>query len=228
MPFWHIESPYKANKIMTEDYQNQNEINERSQRKIKINEQTLRIIRIMEEEKMNATQFAETIGIQRAAMSHLINGRNNPSADVITRIVERFDTINPRWLLSGKGSMRIGRINESDPDGGYSSGINERKDKTNYGNEPDLFNQLNTPRTSSSGYSAPAEENIRTEIRFMDERSEGKEDNIPDNINKAIEKEVIIYKERPIKTINKLLIFYSDNTYETFIPEKHLKDEERE
>jgi transcriptional regulator with XRE-family HTH domain len=37
--------------------------------------------------------------------------------------------------------------------------------------------------------------------------------------SKNIEKE-IIYIEKPVKTIDKLLIFYSDNSFETFIKEK--------
>ena len=162
---------------------------------------------------MNATRFAEEIGIQRAAMSHLMKGRNNPSADVLNKIVERFDTINARWLLSGKGSMR----NESG--GGAETSVNKNisSERHSLGNEPDLFNQLNT-RTHPI---APVEENIREEIRFTDKINEGDEVKSPNNVNEIIEKEVVIYKERPVKTIDKLLIFYSDNTYETFIPEKH-------
>ena len=46
-----------------------------------------------------------------------------------------------------------------------------------------------------------------------------------ENFNKNVVKEVVIYKERDIKTIDKLLIFYSDNTFETFIPEKHKSEQ---
>ena len=175
-----------------------------------LSDRSQRIISIMEDENMNATQFADTIGIKRASMSHLMIGRNKPSADVIAKVLERFHTINPQWLLSGKGSMRIKPGNESDSDDDGSR-------KTSIG-EPDLFNQLGT-RTPSSNSSA--EENIRTEIYFTDEKNEGDEVKKPDNISKVIEKETVIYKERPTKTIDKLLIFYSDNTFDTFIPEKH-------
>ena len=190
-------------------------INDEIQREI--SEQALRVISIMEDENMNATQFAEAIGIQRAAMSHLMKGRNNPSADVLYKIIERFDTINARWLLSGKGSMR----NESH---NIKISSSENDLNTNYGNnEPDLFNQSqhNTQMPSSSSDYSFTEENIRKEAYIKDEKSSRNEVEVPDNVSKIIEKEVVIYKERPVKTIDKLLIFYSDNTYETFIPEKH-------
>ena len=190
------------------------------------NDRTQRIISIMEEENMNATQFAEAIGIQRAAMSHIMGGRNNPSADVLAKISERFDTINPGWLLSGKGNMRI----TSGSTGGVSmSGSNSVPVSAKYGNdniktassvsinkEPDLFRQHEDQISAGS--------NIRTEIRFIDKKNEGEEIDELKNISKEIEKEVIIYKERPVKTIDKLLIFYSDNTFETFIAEKHEKE----
>ena len=184
-----------------------------------INEQALRIIKIMEDENMNATQFAEAIGIQRAAMSHLMKGRNNPSADIITKVVKRFNTINPGWLLTGDGSMRTkpesgsGHINTT---GDIFSGIN-------YSKEPDLFtshNNISPKITTSPNYSS-SDDNIRTEILFTDEKNEGNEVNSKINTDKIVEKEIVVYKERPVKTIDKLLIFYSDNTFESFIPEKH-------
>ena len=200
---------------------------------LKLSESTQRIISLMKAENMNATQFAEAIGIQRAAMSHIMQGRNKPSADVLTKISERFDTINPGWLLSGRGSMRIMTDNAAyDNSEGCSSNMpysddkfgntKEKNDMANKtaGIEPDLFSQYETKTVAETR----PEANIRKEIRSTDkifERNEVDESKI---INKAAEKEVIIYKERPVKTIDKLLIFYNDNTFETFIPEKHSKE----
>ena len=59
----------------------------------------------MEQEKMTQAQFAAAIGIQRAAMSHIISGRNNPSLDVMQKILSCFPAVNPDWLLLGKGEM---------------------------------------------------------------------------------------------------------------------------
>ena len=44
-----------------------------------------RILAVMEHEGLTPSKFAEAIGIQRSAMSHIISGRNNPSLDVLIK-----------------------------------------------------------------------------------------------------------------------------------------------
>jgi len=60
----------------------------------------------------------------------------------------------------------------------------------------------------------PSEETGRTENRkeIALER--------PENAPKEIVKQEIIYKERPPRKITEIRIFFDDNTYETFKPEK--------
>ena len=189
----------------------------------------------MKAENMNATQFAEAIGIQRAAMSHIMKGRNNPSADVLVKISDRFDTINPGWLLSGKGNMRIASSNESgdiDMTGGFISNTSTKhsneslKVKNNTtnatGDEPDLFHQHD--KNGITAVNTHLEDNTRTEVHFSDKTHKGNDVNELENICKHYEKEIIVYKEKAAKIIDKLLIFYSDNTYETFIPEKRITE----
>ena len=60
-----------------------------------------RINQIMEREGLNSSKFAEEIGIQRSAMSHILNGRNNVSLDVLMKILGRFTDVNTDWLLFG-------------------------------------------------------------------------------------------------------------------------------
>ena len=64
-----------------------------------------RIAEIMKKENLSPASFAESIGIQRSALSHILNGRNNPSLDVVMKIHQRYNYINLEWLLYGKGSM---------------------------------------------------------------------------------------------------------------------------
>lgn len=178
-----------------------------------LNDRTIRILDVMKEVDMNATQFSEAIGIQRAAMSHIMSGRNNASVDVIAKIIERFKTINPGWLLTGEGPMKLTESNNNTDNTWKSTTMNTAR-------VPNLFDQENEPQTEQPLITLP-EEKIPTEIRFTDEIRQGETVEAPKEISKVIEKEVIVYKERPVKTIDKLLIFYSDHTYETFIPEKN-------
>ena len=65
-----------------------------------------RIKLIIENENISYSKFADHIGIQRSGISHIINGRNKPSLEVVQKILETFDYINTDWLLFGKGSMK--------------------------------------------------------------------------------------------------------------------------
>lgn len=64
-----------------------------------------RIAQIMKEEQMSAIQFAKETGIQQASLSHILNGRNNPSLEIIKKIHQRFTHINLEWILYGEGEM---------------------------------------------------------------------------------------------------------------------------
>lgn len=146
-----------------------------------------RILKIMEREGLTPSKFAESIGIQRSAMSHIISGRNNPSLDVLLKILERFTYVDSDWLLFGKGEM-----------------IREHMLA-----EPTLFTNTleNRPEVQASS------EN-RREIGVE----------TPVNSHKQPVVEQVIYQEKPSKNVSKIMIFYSDNTFDTFIPEKSKKD----
>jgi transcriptional regulator with XRE-family HTH domain len=54
---------------------------------------------------LNASSFADKIGVQRSSMSHLLSGRNKPSLDFILKIIEIFPDVDLYWVLNGKGSF---------------------------------------------------------------------------------------------------------------------------
>jgi transcriptional regulator with XRE-family HTH domain len=64
-----------------------------------------RIEKILKEEKIASSKFADEIGIQRSSMSHILSGRNNPSLDIIQRILRKYPHINSDWLVLGVGDM---------------------------------------------------------------------------------------------------------------------------
>lgn len=158
-----------------------------------------RIIQIMNTEGLTPSRFAEEIGIQRAAISHITSGRNNPSLDVVTRILERFPSINPNWLLFGSGEMKQYKIKEN-------STVSFATSPKQSIDTPDLF-------TNPSNIQ-PREEK-KSEYR---KDSSDKKTHLP---YKYTEKENVTTKEMPAKKIEKIMIFYSDSTYEIFNPEKN-------
>lgn len=64
-----------------------------------------RIQLILKVKNMTASQFADKIGVQRSGISHILSGRNQPSLDFITRILNVYPDINPEWLIHGAGKM---------------------------------------------------------------------------------------------------------------------------
>jgi len=57
---------------------------------------------------LTAAQFADTIGIQRSSVSHVISGRNKPSMDFVEKILAAYPQVNLEWLILGKGGMLKG------------------------------------------------------------------------------------------------------------------------
>lgn len=146
-----------------------------------------RITQIMEREGLTPSKFAEAIGIQRSAMSHILNGRNNVSLDVLIKILERFTYVDSDWLLFGRGEM-------------------SREHKAV---QPDLFS--NTAINPSEGQSA------------LEYRKEIRVDTPVNNIKPPVV-EKVIQQETATKKVSKIMVFYSDNTFDTFISEKDKKE----
>lgn len=60
-----------------------------------------RIIAVMKQHELNASSFAETIGVQRSSISHILSGRNKPSLELLTKIEASFEEVSFEWLLKG-------------------------------------------------------------------------------------------------------------------------------
>ncbi len=64
-----------------------------------------RIKTIIDHYDLNVSAFADTIGVQRSSISHLLNGRNKPSLDFVLKLVEAYPEVDLYWLLQGKGEF---------------------------------------------------------------------------------------------------------------------------
>jgi len=93
-----------------------------------------RIKLIIETENLSYSKFADMIGIQRSGISHIINGRNKPSLELVQKVLETFKYINTDWLLFGKGNMK--NVQYTQTQGNLFS---EKQDKTTE-NEKDTIN----------------------------------------------------------------------------------------
>ena len=63
-----------------------------------------RIKELILKEGVTSAQFANEIGIAASSLHHIVSGRNNPSLEVIQKILARFPQINAEWLINGNGN----------------------------------------------------------------------------------------------------------------------------
>ncbi len=105
-----------------------------------------RIKKIVETENISFSKFAEILDFQRSGISHIVNGRNKPSLEIVQKILENFDYINSEWLLFGRGPMKKDNFIEkqgdlfSDNHISESNKIKESSDEKNKDNS--LSNEI--------------------------------------------------------------------------------------
>ena len=64
-----------------------------------------RLQQFLAAENITRSQFADTINVARASVSHILAGRNKPGWDFITSMMKHYPNLNIEWFISGKGKM---------------------------------------------------------------------------------------------------------------------------
>ena len=60
----------------------------------------------MEMEGLKSSVLADTIGVNRATISHILSGRNKPSIDFLEKLLHTYPDINANWLITGIGFIQ--------------------------------------------------------------------------------------------------------------------------
>ncbi len=66
---------------------------------------TKKLQELMAYHELTASKFADSIGIQRSSISHLLSGRNKPSLDFVLKIIDRYPEVTFDWLVKGIGTL---------------------------------------------------------------------------------------------------------------------------
>ena len=144
-----------------------------------------RIEQIIIDKGLSPSYFADTIGIQRSSISHILSGRNKPSLDIIQRILKVFPDIDRDWLLFDSEIPRpkTPQINRQQP-------VNQVNTRQN------LFEQ--TPRESPKIFQTEPDV-VKSSV------------NLP--IKRKIERPTVPSVSSS-KQIERIMIFYTDGTFE--------------
>ncbi len=168
-----------------------------------------RIRQIMENAHLTPSAFADNLQVGRAVISHILNGRNNPSLDIVTRILAKMNNIDPEWLLTGKGEMyrQISNENSNHNTQKTLSPINPIVDTipTSNNSSADLF----TPNTLNPSKEYISKEYVQDSVINKTELSAN-----------MLKDDQAVYKKTCDKKVSKIIIYYTDNTFETFITDK--------
>ena len=91
-----------------------------------------RLQQFLELENITPARLADTLGVQRSGLSHILSGRNKPGYEFLTKLLTKFPHINSDWLLLGKGKPYK---NFTDGEDGSSPLLSNRnKQNSNTGN----------------------------------------------------------------------------------------------
>ena len=72
-----------------------------------------RLKQFLAAENISQSQFADTIKVVRASVSHVLAGRNKPGYDFINAIMTAYPHLNMEWLIMGKGKMYKSAVEQS-------------------------------------------------------------------------------------------------------------------
>lgn len=166
-----------------------------------------RITQFMANEGITPAEFADKIGVQRSSVSHVLNGRNYPSASFIQKMLGSYKNLNSRWLLLGEGTM-------------FENKISQVK-------EPSLFLFPNENETK-----IPANEsNPKAEVSIKEVNIQPSDSpiNVPltsVNLNQPVELKSVqsvsdlIDSSLANKEVERIVLFYKDKTFVAYTPSK--------
>lgn len=172
-----------------------------------------RIRKVMESQQMTQQEFADFIHISPASLSSIFTGRTRPTIATVEAIKKSLPDVSTEWLLFGVGDMYINKEKDSINEG--SDHCDQAfKGNVNVGGEPTLdFCASSTASTTPQ----IAEGDGFLDSGNMSEQRRGgfRNGQDSDNYEKVVKN--IDIKQR---TITEIRIFYSDQTWETFVPKK--------
>lgn len=165
-----------------------------------------RLTTFMETYGIGSTQFADACGIPRPTLSQILSGRNKKISDaVIAKIHSAYPSLSVLWLLFGEGPM------ESGPAARVQSSVQEPTPQVPA--QPAPRNSFSVDQNENSDdmgglFSGDT-------LFFGDEDSEKESTK---TVNTGAEEPVLTIPADGSKSIVNIMVFYSDNSYQSFVP----------
>lgn len=153
-----------------------------------------RIRKFMEYKGISPSEFADSIGVQRSNVTHVLKNRNKPSFQFIEKMLQIYPELNAKWLLLGVGNMIETPI----------------KNRT-------LFDQLTEPaldkfpKEEKKSVVPPINDPAPIVSKETIETPPPTEKKIPENVVQ----DQFFSQDKPIE---RLIVFFKDQTFKVYYP----------
>ncbi|MBQ5679025.1 MAG: helix-turn-helix transcriptional regulator [Rikenellaceae bacterium] len=146
-----------------------------------------KLLKLMKSEKLSSSRLAEILEIQPSSISHILSGRNKPSYDFLVKILRRFPTLNPDWLLLDAEQM--------------------------YRSNEELDRRINDTNTQSSQTTGSAEKMIVNSKSALNPKNEISQN----STNRPIENIAAVANiATDGRTIERVIVLYTDKSFEAY------------
>ena len=186
---------------------------------------------IKSEENLTQSSLAEMLGIGPATISHLINGRNKPSYELLQKILVRFPNLSSDWLMLDRGGMlRDPSLTPSGmPRRNGSLPVDAADDRDTDLDVVDFSGELSASAAirqttifddaataDSVRRSAAADYPSRVQPSAMPDAQTARES----DISAADGVASVSSQSRAGQQVERVVVFYTDKTFDTYIPKK--------
>ena len=144
---------------------------------------------------MTQQLFADYIGQSPATLSSIFNGRTRPTLNIVEAIKKKIPNINTDWLMFGSGDMYLPQ--------------NEAQNQDESGS--DTPPQIQNPMLDFETPSFPASQNVVQQSPIS---------NSVRNTRLDLDRLEVKTVDKPQRRITEIRVFYDDQTWETFVPQK--------
>ena len=158
-----------------------------------------RIRQIMESQHMTQQVFADYIQQSPATLSSIFNGRTRPTLNIVEAIKKKIPNISTDWLMFGAGDMYLSPNEDED-------GLQIQAESGSEGHAQ-IHNPMfdfDTPPSPTPQNGVPQPQNFNS-VR---------------NTRLDLEHKEVKTIDKPQRRITEIRVFYDDQTWETFVPQK--------
>jgi len=158
-----------------------------------------RIAAVMRHYNLQAKDLADRCGVQRTAITHILNGRNRPSVSFLGQLSDAYPEINTRWLLHGRGNMFTN----------VTSAVSNEEHTASPSKKPIEQLEVFSRDLSENSETAP-----ESPLSLVTNVTAGASENTP---GKSLHAPYPL--EQSHKPVREIVIFYEDGTFKSFRPD---------